>query len=521
MKIREKILQNKNIIFLILIFFIINISFLTVFPFVHSDEAWLSSMTREVLEHRSFKVTESFFDLYKRTPNVQKSLFTSMQIVFLKLFSYSIFSFRLMSLFFAVFSLFMFYKLIKLKRKEFTAVVFTILLAINIEFIYASHFARQEIVLVFILIASLYFIESNKYNKLYIILALSFFIHPNSYVIAFSVGIYLIFIRKEIGNFKEIFSKYIVFLSLAVGISLFLNFYVDSNFLYNYFNYGASLGVNSNFESRIYNFIMYFKKIYFSISGTYYIPNLKIYFYLFFISLFISLYKKVTYKYIILEISILFAFFLVGRNNTLYIVFLMPILILILEENIYSIFKNKEKNKYYSNIIVYKNFKNIIILILTSFIVLNTYNNISNFKYNDYNAYISTLREYIAKNSKVLCNLNAEYAFDNNSLLDYRNLNYLDENNISVEEYIYKNNIEYIVLSDEMEYISKNKRWNILYGDVSNYYNDLIKFIDEKTEYIAEFNSKDYGIRIVKYMGEDRWNIRIFKVIYDNHMQHK
>jgi len=59
---KEK-LKKINSWHLILIFFIINISFLTTFPFIHSDETWLSGLSRKIMLTRHLPSTEIFFDL--------------------------------------------------------------------------------------------------------------------------------------------------------------------------------------------------------------------------------------------------------------------------------------------------------------------------------------------------------------------------------------------------------------------------------------------------------------------------
>ena len=109
----KKILQLQPyaiIFFYLLAYFILNLLFLTKFPFVHSDEAWLSGLTRNMMENKSLWVTEPFFDLKPRNPHGFKTLFHVLQMPFITIFSYKVFSARLMSLTFSVFTLFVFYK---------------------------------------------------------------------------------------------------------------------------------------------------------------------------------------------------------------------------------------------------------------------------------------------------------------------------------------------------------------------------------------------------------------------------
>ncbi|PUU87825.1 MAG: hypothetical protein CI947_2099, partial [Halanaerobium sp.] len=96
---------------LILLFFIINIFFLTNFPFIHSDEAWLSGLSRQIMQTKDLASTEAFFDLMPRHPHAVKIFFHLLQIMFIKLFDYQIFTFRLISLLAGSFSLYIFYKI--------------------------------------------------------------------------------------------------------------------------------------------------------------------------------------------------------------------------------------------------------------------------------------------------------------------------------------------------------------------------------------------------------------------------
>ncbi|GMQ64084.1 hypothetical protein AN2V17_33210 [Vallitalea sp. AN17-2] len=128
----------------------------------------------------------------------------------------------------------------------------------------------------------------------------------------------------------------------------------------------------------------------------------------------------------------------------------------------------------------------------------------------NYEAYLDEL-SVIPSDAKTLGNLNMEFYFDNDRLLDYRNLTFLEENNIPFRDYIVDNNIEYIIYTEELDYIHRNPRWNILYGN-DHYYDEINKYIEENCALIHEFSNSLYGIRIPRYMMEYDWKIKIYKI---------
>jgi hypothetical protein len=130
-----------------------------------------------------------------------------------------------------------------------------------------------------------------------------------------------------------------------------------------------------------------------------------------------------------------------------------------------------------------------------------------------YDNYISEISKAVDPDDRVLANLNTEYCFDNGMLLDYRNLSFLEEEGMSVEDYIRNNKIEYIILSDEMDLIhSQRPVWNMIYGNL-RYMDELHRFLDKNCVPVHRFRDNTYGIRIIQYMNSDRdFTIQIFKV---------
>lgn len=483
----------KSIHLYLVSYFTVNILFLNMYPFMHSDESWLSNLSRNILQNKSFKVTESVFDLYPRFPHSIKILFHSIQIIFLKLFGYNLFTFRLISLIFGCIGLYFFYRILSKYCTKNIALIYTILLSLNIQFIYASHFARQEIVLVCIEIIALFLFSQKKYTYTTIVCAISIGIHPNSFIVASVMGsIYLIsLINKKIELRTFIF--YILGLCISAIIFILISIYLDNQFFYHYFNYGSTLNVDANLIDKFKNFDNFYYKIYQMISATYYTPDIRIYFYVFLVSSLYVLLKKRTLQNISIIIGIIIinlAIIFIGRYNPTSIILMFPLFYLLLA-NI--------DNKYF---------------IITLFIIsiLNSSINIYPYLNNDYESYLNNIEQYVSSDSKVLANLNTEYYFENDSLLDYRNLYYLKENNITFEEYIYNNNIEYIIYSEEMDFIYNSRPiWNIVYGNTYYYYEDMNIFLNENCNLIGEFTDSTYSMRIVRYQNENYF-VKIYQV---------
>ena len=508
--------DKKILLAFLILYFIFNLIFLTKFPFVHSDEPWLSGLSRNIMEENSFSVTETFFDLYERHPHAIKSLFHLIQIFFLKLLGYNIFAFRLLSLIVGTFTLYFFYKLSYqlLKSKKFSFFA-TLLLSIDIQFIYASHFARQEIIILFILVLGLYnffkFDDSYSLNRdiiIGVLIGLSIGIHPNSFIISLPfvfIYIYHIFFTKKL-DLKNIII-YIVIVSLFAIFFVLLSYSFDPNFLSNYTSYGDSFGVLNPLTSKLQQIKDFYLKLYYGISGTYYTPNIKFHFYLFFstlliaiIQLFFSKDKSKKENYISIIISILAVntgIVIIGRFNATSIIFLFPLFYLLIT---YIIKDIKYQKALFGT------------LLITIFLV-NTTTNIIPYLNSNYNNYLNEIGKVVDKNDTVLANLNSEYYFDNGKLYDYRNLSFLKKHDMSFSEYIYSNDIDYIIYSKEMDYIYNNRPlWNGLYGNLYFYYNDMKSFLENECTLVHKFEDNFYGIRIARYINTENWWIKIYKV---------
>ncbi len=497
------------------IFFFINLLFLTSFPFVHSDESWLAGLSRNIMESGNFSVTETFFDLYGRNPHALKILFHSLEIIFINFMGYNIFTVRFISLLFGTLFLFVFYLFNKfIYGSKSLALTASALIAMDIQFIYASHFARQEIIILFIFTASLYYFCFNlKAHDLShdiilgVILGLSIGIHPNSFVI-FMPFVFIYFyniIKKklEIKNLLVFCLIVSLFAALFIGISLSF----DHNFFKDYIKYGEQFGVTDSFNSKLEEIKYFYVKLFYGVSGTYYTPVIKLQFYVFALIILLSIIKLIIIRdefgdaalsFILSIIAINLAIVIIGRYNQTSIILTFPLF--------YCLFIFLIKDLRKNGIIV-------IISVFLSSLSYNSWLNIRPWLNNGYNSYLSNISMAVKPSDTVLANLNAEFYFNNGKLFDYRNLVFLKENNLSFSDYLRKNKIKYIIYPDEMDMIYNSRPvYNGLYGNISLYYKDMQEFMKSNCELVYKFNDPIYAMRIMEYTNTRPWTIKIYKV---------
>lgn len=537
MKFIIKIIKKINLIhLLILLFFILNLFTLKTYPFVHSDEAWLSGLSRNIMQTKYFTVTEAFFDLMPRNPHAIKIFFHSLQIIFIKIFNYNIFSVRLISLIAAVLSLYLFYKINILNtNSKILSILGTLIIAADIHYIYTAHLARQEIILILIFLAAFYYLLSNMISNssefkivsednknslannssikkdivLALILSIGIGIHPNIFII--SLPFIIIYTYELLFNTKFKLKNYLTFgvaLALNAAIFILLSFRFDSSFLSNYTQYGESLGVLNSAAVKFDSLDYFYKKIFYRVSGTYYIPPIKIQLIIFALVFILALIiliikkKKIDLYLILSVIGINLGYIIIGRYNQTSIIFIFPIFYLLIS-SILSHFSNFSLKSAYA-----------VFSILIILIAANTTFALINDNFGSYQKYINNISQVVDKEDRVLANLNSEYYFKNGNLFDYRNLAYLDENNLDFAEYIENNDIDYIIYPEEMDLIYNSRpQWNIIYGNLYPYYNDMQEFINNNTELVYEFTDSTYAVRIVRYIGEENWYVKIYKVI--------
>lgn len=510
---------------------VVSYLFLADFPLVHSDEPWLGGMANAYLNNKSLFVTESFFDLMPRTVHTIKSLYHIIQIPFITVFGYSITSLRLPSLLAGLLALYVFYILIyKLFKLTYLSLILTVLLSLNLQFIYASHFARQEMLLLMVLLLAYqcYISYPKKHYLPGIIIGIAIALHPNAFIIASMFG--LVLLKDTIlgkNKFKNLFLYILILLSFVL-VHLGFTLMANPDFFSQYFAYGQTLNVDASPLNRLQNFRDFYLKLYYQISGTYYIPPLVTFFKLYIASLVLSIliyltkfmgktfYNKEKNRLnltfadpLLMVLAFNISVFIIGRYNTTSILFLIfPFYLLLGHLLIYFMEIYKQYNSIESKIPFLSIFLSFAFIAgFLSFTSLN--HEITKIAGQDYDWYLNQIRASIQEDSVILGNLSSGFAFNNKSFYDIRNLHYLDD--LTLDEYIKSRQINTVIYYEEYDYIERNPQWSILYGD-SFKPSELKDFLNKKATLTHTFTDMFYGSRIIKYMGDYPWKVYIYTI---------
>ena len=487
-------------------FFLSQLATLTRFPFMHSDESWLSGLTRFMMENRSLAVTEPFFDLYPRNPHAIKSTYHILQALFIQVLGYDLFSVRLMSLLFGSLSVILFAWILKSFRiTPLWIILGSLLLAAQPVYQYGAHFARQEIVVVFFLLL-IAFSWSKKKRILSLVSA--FFamgLHPNAFLGGTALVLTGLFTLWKSPKERQQLLKALPWLAGFTLFYIMASLWMNPNFFSDYLAYGASLGVTASAGGKFTGFFFFFKKLWLGISGTYYLPPLRFSLIVIatgFLAGGIIGFIKRDRTLLGLQIhqaAWALGILIVGRYNATSILYFVPgaVITLVL---IAARYANRLPVKLAS-----------VGMIL--WFSLLSYGEITALPPNHYPAYLESIEQIVPEDAVVLANLNAEFAFKAGRLYDYRNLAHLDQAGLSVDQYIRDRQISYILYADELDYLHRNPDpWQVLYGPDQAWYEEMQTFLSSQCEEIADLQAPIYGNRIVSFLNDPYWHLHIYRV---------
>ncbi len=545
---KDRTLFHNTSIKYLFIWTVINLSFLVIFPFAHSDESWLAGLSRAILAEGNAAATEPFFNLFPRAPHAVKILFHILQIIFIKIFGYSLFSVRLVSLLTGTAAAAVFGLLCN--RLDIDRLTGRILLSIQIQFLYASHFGRQEIQLILLMLLSLYVLfsydtDTRSVNKnavlfrkgllsgLPISAAIGF--HPNAFIIAWPAG--LIMLTEIIRKRRKIIegAGFLLLPAAAAIVIIILSLQFNSSFVSDYTGFGEEVGVMEPIDIKLLGFDDFYRKLFLRISGTYYTPRIWPVFILAAVSaagiILSGIYNSLKSNRMQKEIKTISAnsalqtaitgiigintgIILLGKYSAPSIIFIIPFLVLLVATALQNIRKTSLRRVLSAAAILFLSVNSVVMI----------HHEISG-KRETYAQFLNRIESAVgpqaegakAEQSRVLGPLSVEFALDYGRLLDWRNLTALPEIQQSVADYIKENNIEYIIYTEEYDVIYRDRPvWNILYGNPVNYHEQLQVFLRNECELVDKFASPGYGTRIVMHRYKQDWQVKVYRVIQNS-----
>ena len=502
----------------------VSLLFLLQFPFVHSDESWLSGLTRDMREARSLAVTESFFNAKVRYPHAIKSFYHLLQMAFMAVFGDSVFAVRLLSLVCGVLFLYLFYALLnEICGQNAVAFAVTVLFSLSTWFFYITHFARQEIFILFFMAAALYawMKESERKPVQRAVLAavftgLAIGFHPNSFLIA--TTLFFVILVSEDGRFLPLFA-YTGVTALLAAVFVGVSYRFGPHFLPNYFAYGAAdFGLDAEPVTRLKEFADFFTRLLLRQSGTYYLPASLPGFLLcgfsFAPALYLAIRKRdrVCIRLLAGLFGLLSGLYLVGRYNQLCFVFLLFFVMLLLARDLTFVSAKKQR---------------LSAAVLCVCALLLSIGQITPWLFaSSYQTYTESLSVLVPKEAKTLANLNTGFYFDQGKLLDLRNLPYvvLPEGEVTDEEsryekleaYLLENEIEYVVYATELDYLYEHRPYyNVIYGNAI-FVPALKRFCETNCEETGSFTDPVYGARVMNIFGKETYSrVRVYRVNAD------
>ncbi len=521
---------HANFIYLFLsIYLVFNIFTLLYYPFVHSDEAWLSGLTRAWLNRGTITTTEPFFDLYPRAPHAIKILYHAMQALVFLVSGYGIFQARLLSLALGIATLLAFRRLLLrvlpepegAKRAGF----FMILLALDPQFIGAAHLGRQEIALMLMMmLAALRLVpragEPGGFAtgfKAGLVVAVAIGIHPAAFLLAATLAGMILTMRRRFPTLAGFFLACALGAMVFVGLSLLMN----PAFFHDYLAFGDSVELGVPWYIKLVRFPDWYQKLWLRYSGTYWIPELRPLLPLYALSVAASLILAVVRARPVVAAPFLAlagfntALVMLGKFGAPLFALEVPLcyLALALFLSYGGVHHTKRATWWVASSLV-------LLVAGTSACNLLDIRRADTERYADYEA---NIRSVLAdeepslraegRQLRVLANLNSEYALPYGTLLDFRNLAYLKAGGLDFASYIETRNITHILYPEEMDLIYRERPvWNILYGNVAAYYDDMQRFLHDDCVAVGSFASPVYGMRIVAYSGTRAWKVTLYRV---------
>lgn len=532
--------KRIGIVLIAAVYLILHLLSLQLHPFVHSDEAWLASLSRSIMVEGSAAATEDFFRLTGRYPHALKIFYHILQMPFLSI-SWSAPAARLPSLLAGLSVLYLMYRTASaLGLKKGLKYLPLVLIAIDPQFWYLSHLARQEMLLIALFCWSVYLKVRGRAGYMVALpLAAAVFVHPNSFIIAVGVGsLYLpgmLGMRKDdpekkiLTGFLEALS-FALTLALAAAAAVSISFIMDSEFLAHYRTFGDSVGTGDSLVVKFLGLPRFLMKMSERRAGTYYLPEVRPFFLAgiagYLCIGFASFFRRIRKRprkglrnipgLLLIIPFLLSAMVFIGKYGPPTIGFLMPPAYLLFTCGLAYLIRDPGDRSVNgavhirSRIIGYICGLTVALLFLWSSV--STGREVSaSVSAGSYRDYRNFLNGNIDSSGRVLMNLNGAFAFEYDRMVIWRDLSSL-ETGQSLEKFLDEQDVRWIVIPGELQIIYRDRPvWNNLYGNPA-WYPELLEIVESRGIPVARESFPSYAMRIVPFMDRDDWQLQIYRI---------
>ena len=527
------------------------------FPFVHSDEAWLASLTRTMLLEARLGATEDFFVLTPRAPHALRAFYHLLQMPLVAL-SFSAYAVRLLSLGAFAVALFGLWKTAWRLYGPVPAWFLTAAAAVDVQLITSAHTARSEMLLVAVMSCAFWYWSAHHpcfvshsapdgaiggawrtHNSMALgtLLGCAIGIHPNAFVAAAPVvALVLVATPARAGAKAALLYTLASWAALFVAWSLAMN----PDFLRTFGEFGASVGVTDSPLRRWFNLRDMAVKLYRRISGTYYIPPVRVQLVVFALATLAgvgtylarrarsfgaaraarspalpnapsaagaAVATQTAMVAVVAVAAVVAAEYIVGKFSPPSAVFLwMPAYLLV--GALVAMFLQRRDNASTASIVA----AGLVGVGLIAALALTTVAEVRAHRSRSYDDYLAAIDYHVPSDAVVLANLNSAFAFDPGVLRTYRDLASLPASGGGIAAFLRREGVQYVIYPDEMDLIyAERPVWNILYGNVFPYYEDLQRFLSTECDPVAVVHAPEYAMRIVSRM-DGTHRARIYRV---------
>ncbi|MFW5812113.1 MAG: ArnT family glycosyltransferase [Alkalispirochaetaceae bacterium] len=534
------------------------------FPFVHSDEAWLASLSRRMLLEGRVDATEEFFHLTPRYPHALKTLFHLIQAPFL-LYSWDIVAARLPSLLAGLGTV----VLVAAGMRRMTgslAVAGAVAagLALDVQFFYASHFARQEVFVLLAMAGALWWLtrgprETAGSSGISVapgakpeapsgtgkgvvpagaIIGLTIFLHPNAFVAALAILPWVV-ARGGRSGWRRALGRYFALLASFAAAAVGASFLMDPGFISHYLEFGGSVGVTAGLPERVARLGEFFLKMAGRHAGTYYLPPVAPQLWALPAVTAVSLaaaaigssrarsegWPGPVAPAALSALSTLLAIFLIGKYSPPILVFFFPWLYIQAGLLLDGLRRRLPR------------LAPLLLILIPIASGVQLAGELPRWYPGSYDQYLSRIREAVPRGDVVLANLNTAFAFEPGALRVWRDLGALPARpparetptrELEADEgepetallesplgrFLRNEKVRWVVLPvEELELIYRNRPvWNEVYGNPHRFYPELLEILRRYGTMTDRFEAKWYAMRLLPYMDRTPHHVEIYRL---------